>query len=96
MENRKKHKHKNLNIWIIGTEIMKYFYDLNANFQKREDYKLTSQIINCAMLMPSNIDEGLSRTDKGFSTFLDYNLGSSFELGTQLITPQNAKYITEK
>ena len=44
----------------------------------------------------SNIAEGSARTDKAFNTFLDYALGSSFELGTQLIAAQYAKYITDK
>lgn len=96
MENRKRHNHRNLKIWILGTEIMKDIYDLTANFPKREDYRLTSQLTSCAVSMPSNIAEGSSRTDKGFSTFLDYALGSSFELGTQLIADQYAKYITEQ
>jgi four helix bundle protein len=43
--------------------------------------------------MPSNIAEGSSRTDKSFSHFLDISLGSSFELGTQLLVAQQRKYI---
>lgn len=46
--------------------------------------------------MPSNIAEGSARTDKAFSNFLDYSLGSSFELGTQLIAAQHAQYISEE
>lgn len=95
MTNRKRHNHRNLKIWILGTEIMKDVYDLTADFPKREDYRLTSQLTGCAVSMPSNIAEGSARTDKAFSTFLDYSLGSSFELGTQLIAAFHAKYISE-
>jgi four helix bundle protein len=75
---------------------MKDVYDLTSNFPKREDFRLTSQLTGCAVSMPSNIAEGSARTDKAFSNFLDYSLGSSFELGTQLIAAQHAKYISEE
>ena len=45
--------------------------------------------------MPSNIAEGSSRTNKSFSHFLDISLGSSFELGTQLLVAKHRQYITE-
>jgi len=96
MSNRKRHNHRNLKIWQLGTEIMKDVYDLTSNFPKREDFRLTSQLTGCAVSMPSNIAEGSARTDKAFSNFLDYSLGSSFELGTQLIAAQHAKYISEE
>lgn len=95
MKQRRRHNHRNLKIWQLGTEIMKDIYDLTAKFPKREDYRLTSQLTGCAVSMPSNIAEGSARTDKAFSTLLDYSLGSSFELGTQLIAAHHAKYITE-
>jgi len=75
---------------------MKDIYTLTANFPKREDFRLTSQLTSCAVSMPSNIAEGSSRTDKAFQTFLDYYLGSSFELGTQLIAAQHAQYISKE
>ncbi|WP_298766658.1 hypothetical protein [uncultured Polaribacter sp.] len=39
--------------------------------------------------MPSNITEKPSRKDKYFRLFLDISLGSSFELGTQLLVAKN-------
>lgn len=96
MSNRRRHNHRNLKIWQLGTEIMKDIYDITADFPKREDYRLTSQLTSCAVSIPSNIAEGSARTDKAFNTFLDYSLGSSFELGTQLIAAHYAKYISEK
>lgn len=96
MSQRKRHNHRNLKIWQLGTEIMTDVYDLTASFPKREDYRLTSQLTGCAVSMPSNIAEGSARTDKAFSAFLDYSLGSSFELGTQLIAARHAKYISNE
>ncbi|AOR29384.1 S23 ribosomal protein [Formosa sp. Hel1_33_131] len=46
--------------------------------------------------MPSNIAEGSSRTDKSFSHFLDISLGSSFELGTQLLEAKHRNYINNE
>jgi len=46
--------------------------------------------------MPSNIAEGSSRTDKSFRHYLDISLGSSFELGTQLLVAQHIKYINNE
>lgn len=96
MSSRKRHNHRNLKIWQLGTEIMKDVYDITSNFPKKEDFRLTSQLTGCAVSMPSNIAEGSARTDKAFSNFLDYYLGSSFELGTQLIAALHAKYISEE
>ena len=95
MSIRKRHNHRNLKIWQLGTEIMKDVYDLTSTFPQKEDFRLTSQLTGCAVSMPSNIAEGSARTDKAFSSFLDYSLGSSFELGTQSIAALHAKYITE-
>ena len=46
--------------------------------------------------MLSNIAESSARTDKSFSHFLDISLGSSFELGTQLLVVQYRKYINNE
>jgi hypothetical protein len=41
--------------------------------------------------MPSNIAEDSSKTDKYFSIFFDYFLGSSFEFITQLLAAKHRK-----
>ncbi|WP_354668281.1 four helix bundle protein [Winogradskyella psychrotolerans] len=46
--------------------------------------------------MPSNIAEGSSRTDKSFRHFLDIALGSSFELGTQILVAKHRQYINNE
>lgn len=46
--------------------------------------------------MPSNIAEGSARTDKSFIAFIDYAIGSSFELGTQLLIAKHRGYINEE
>tara|TARA_B100000965_G_C19544790_1_gene737262 strand:- start:399 stop:758 length:360 start_codon:yes stop_codon:yes gene_type:complete len=93
---RLRHNYKNLKIWKVGIEIGNQIFDLSSNFPPEEKYSLTSQINRSAISIPSNIAEGSSRTDKSFSRIIDISLGSSFELGTQLILAEKRKFITEK
>ncbi|MGB0880662.1 MAG: four helix bundle protein [Polaribacter sp.] len=92
---KQRHNYKNLKIWKLGLEITNDISDLLLNFPKHERYDLSSQMSRCSVSMPSNIAEGSSRTSKSFSHFLDISLGSSFELGTQLLVAKHRKYITE-
>lgn len=89
----KRHNYKNLIIWQLGLEIANDISDVLAGFPKHERYDLSSQLSRCSVSMPSNIAEGSGRTDKGFKNFIDYSLGSSFELGTQLLVAHHRKYI---
>ncbi|WP_310378932.1 four helix bundle protein [Flavobacterium sp.] len=90
-----RHNYKNLKIWQLGIEIANDISDVLLDFPKQERYDLSSQISRCSVSMPSNIAEGSSRTDKSFSNFIDYSLGSSFELTTQLLVAKHRKYINE-
>ncbi|MBC6996874.1 four helix bundle protein [Cytophaga sp. FL35] len=89
----KRHNYKKLKIWQLGMEISNAVSDILMSFPKHERYGLSSQISRCSISMPSNIAEGSSRTDKSFSHFLDIALGSSFELGTQLLVAKHRNYI---
>ncbi len=96
MSSRKRHNYKNLKIWKLGLEIANDVSDLLLKFPKHEIYDLSSQLSKCSVSMPSNIAEGSARTDKSFSHFLDVSLGSSFELGTQLLVARHRKYIDQQ
>lgn len=72
-----RHNYKNLKIWHLGIEITNDISDILIDFPKHERYDLSSQISRCSVSIPSNIAEGSSRTNKAFSTFIDYALGSS-------------------
>ena len=89
----KRHNYKNLKIWLLGLEIANDISDLLLNFPNHERYDLSSQISRCSVSMPSNIAERSSRTDKSFKYFIDVALGSSFELGTQLLIAKHRNYI---
>ncbi|WP_233098683.1 four helix bundle protein [Aureibaculum flavum] len=84
-----------MKIWKIGLEIANDISDLLLNFPKHERFDLSSQISRCSVSMPSNIAEGSARKDKSFSHFLDISLGSSFELGTQLLVAKHRNYINK-
>jgi four helix bundle protein len=90
-----RHNYKNLKIWKIGIEIANEVSDILVDFPKQEQYGLISQISRCSISIPSNIAEGSARSDKSFSNFIDFSLGSSFELSTQLIVAKHRKYINE-
>lgn len=93
---RKRHNYKNLKIWQLGVEIANDISDILIKFPKHERFDLSSQMSKCSVSIPSNIAEGSGRTDKYFSTFLDYSIGSSYELGTQLLISKHRGYINEQ
>jgi four helix bundle protein len=93
---KQRHNYRNLKIWKLGLEITNNISDILLNFPKHERYDLSSQISRCYVSMPSNIAEGSYRTDKSFSHFLDIALGSSFELGTQLLVAKHRQYINNE
>ncbi|WP_431121860.1 four helix bundle protein [Flagellimonas flava] len=90
-----RHNYKKLKIWRLGLEISNEISDVLIEFPKHERYDLASQISKCSVSMPSNIAEGSARTDRSFKHFIDISLGSSFELGTQLLVANHRKYIND-
>jgi len=92
----KRHNYKKLKIWQLGLEIANEVSDLLLGFPKHERFDLSSQLSRCSVSMPSNVAEGSSRTDKSFKHFLDMALGSSFELGTQLLVANHREYIDKQ
>jgi len=96
MATRQRHNYKNLKIWRLSLEITNDVSDILVNFPQHEKYDLSSQLSRCSVSIPSNIAEGSARTDKSFSHFIDISLGSSFELGTQLLVAKYRNYINQQ
>ena len=88
-----RHNYKKLKIWQLGLEISKNIYDILSDCPTHEKYDLSAQLSRCSSSITSNISEGSTSTDKSFSHFIDISLGSSFELGTQLLIASHKKYI---
>jgi four helix bundle protein len=93
---KKRHNYKNLKIWQLGLEIANNISDILLDFPKHERYDLSSQISRYSVSIPSNIAEGSAKTDKSFSNYLDISLGTSFELGTQLLVAHHRTYINDE
>ncbi len=89
------HNYLELKIWQEGRKLVKTIYSISANFPKEEMYGLTSQIRRAAISIPSNIAEGTGRTsNKEFRRFLEYAIGSLFELETQIILANDLNFVT--
>jgi four helix bundle protein len=85
---------KNYDIWIDGMNLVDTIYNVVDEFPKKEQFALTSQIIRAAVSIPSNIAEGAGRgSEKEFARFLEFSLGSAYELETQLLISEKRKYI---
>jgi four helix bundle protein len=88
------HNYHELKIWQEGRKLVKTVYSASASFPKEEMYGLTSQIRRAAVSVPSNIAEGTGRaSDKEFLRFLDYAVGSLFEIETQIILANDLHFI---
>ena len=68
-------------------------YKLADQLPKEEKYGLRSQMTNAVISIPSNIAEGSSRrSKKDYVRFLEYALGSAYELETQVIASDMLNY----
>ncbi len=92
-----RHNFKKLKIWEEGMNIVDETYMIIKKFPDFERYNLISQLVRCAVSIPSNISEGTSKsTDKHFNKYIEDSLGSAFEWETQLIVAYRQKYINEE
>ncbi|MCW3126214.1 MAG: ribosomal protein [Bacteroidetes bacterium] len=74
-----------LEIWKEAIEIGVLVYKLCEMFPKTEQFGLISQMQRAAVSISSNIAEGSSRRSKlDFIRFLEFSLGSCFEIESQL------------
>lgn len=88
---------RRLDIWKDSIELTDKIYDITINFPKHEIYGLSQQINNAAVSIPSNIAEGSGRSsDKEYARFLEFSLGSGYELETQLIIAKRRKYYDDE
>lgn len=93
----KRHNFKNLKIWQEGIDLVQETYGIIKKFPAIEKFNLSSQLVGCAVSIPSNIAEGTSKsTNKHFKNYLETSLGSAFEWETQLIIAQQQEYINEE
>lgn len=88
---------KKYDIWIDAMAITDKVYIALEVFPANEKFSLISQITRSAISIPSNIAEGAGRrSEKDFARFLEFSLGSSYELETQLIIAFRRAYISKE
>jgi four helix bundle protein len=90
------HHFKDLKIWQKSMIVVTKIYKHSKDFPDFEKFRLLQQVCGSSVSIPSNIAEGAGRgSDKEFIQFLNYALGSSFELETQWKIALELKYISE-
>ena len=94
METSKIKSYRELIIWQKSIQLVANVYKPTRSFPKEELFGLTSQMIRCAISIPSNIAEGFGRNSQGdFKRFLNIALGSTYELQTQIEISFNLEYL---
>ena len=79
------HRYRDLKFWQESKSLSVEIYRMTSNFPKEEKFGIIDQMRRASVSIPSNIAEGSSRnSNKDFSRFIDYSMGSAYELETQL------------
>lgn len=83
-------------VWNKAIDLVKWIYEVTANFPGEEKFILTSQIRRSAISISSNIAEGSGRrTTKDKSHFLNIAYSSAIELLNQVIIALRLQFISE-
>lgn len=85
---------RKLNVWKKGVSLATIIYEHTNTFPEHERYGLSSQMRRSVVSIGSNVAEGAGRESKNeFRHFLNYAMGSCYELETQLIIARNLNYV---
>jgi len=88
---------RELKIWIKGMEIAKDIYTIFPKLPDYERFGLQTQLSRSAGSIPSNIAEGSAKSsEKDFRRFLEFSLGSAYELETHLILVDDVHHINTR
>ena len=81
-------------VWQEAVDYATYVYEVTSQMPWFEKKGLCDQLQRAAVSISSNIAEGAARSsDADFAHFLDFALGSAFEVETQLTIAKNVGYI---
>jgi len=84
---------RELIIWQKGMQIATNCFKIVEEFPSREKFGLSLQVTKAGVSIPSNIAEANSRrSDKDKLRFIEFSLGSCFELQTQLLLAKSVKF----
>lgn len=85
---------RELLVWQKGIDIVVEIYQIASLLPNEEKYGLKSQLQRAAVSIPSNISEGCGRgSDPAFIQFLEYAIGSAFEIEMQLVAVERLKLV---
>jgi four helix bundle protein len=77
--------HRDLNVWRKATDVARDVYALTDDFPKKEEYRMTAQLIRAAISVPANIAEGNAPgSRKDYAYYVSVARGSTAELETLL------------
>lgn len=80
-------------VWQEAVSYATYVYEVTGKMPWFEKKGLCDQLQRAAVSISSNIAEGAARSsDADFAHFLDFALGSAFEVETQLKIAKNVGY----
>lgn len=80
-------------VWKEAVDYATYVYQVTGQMPWFEKKGLCDQLQRAVVSISSNIAEGAARSsDADFAHFLDFSLGSAFEVETQLLIAKNVGY----
>ena len=80
------HRFKDLEIWKQSRVFCSDIYRITSKFPDEEKFGITNELRRASISIPSNIAEGSSRSsNKEFCRFLEFGIGSAYEVQTQLL-----------
>ncbi len=83
--------HRDLTVWRKAMDVACEVYRLTDGLPKKEEYRMTAQLIRAAISIPANIAEGNARgTRKDYANFVSIARGSAAELETLLLLTAEA------
>lgn len=83
-------------VWKEAVEYATFVYEVTGQMPWFEKKGLCDQLQRAVVSISSNIAEGAARSsDADFAHFLDFALGSAFEVETQLTIAKNVGYMDE-
>ena len=83
-------------VWKEAVEYATFVYEVTGKMPWFEKKGLCDQLQRAVVSIGSNIAEGAARSSNAdFAHFLDFALGSAFEVETQLLIAKNVGYIDD-
>lgn len=90
------HRFKDLEICKLRREFCSIIYSATSSFPENEKFGIINQLRRAAVSIPSNIAEGSSRSsNKEFSRFLEFAMGSAYEVETQLLISNDLGFLKD-